>query len=253
MAVQHETELYKPLKLFFEEQGYEVKSEVRHCDLVGFRPDQTEPLIVEMKKTFNLALLLQGQARQKLSKEVYLAVERNRQKKGAHNQRWGEITQLCRRLGLGLITVTHYKTKKPFVEVLCRPEGTDSYAPRTIKTRVTRLTNEFRERSGDYNVGGSRGQKLVTAYREKALRIAEVMSRGGEQMSPREIRDQSGVGTAANILQHNYYGWFHRVSRGRYSLTPAGIAALEQYEQVTASHRQFAAAEDEEDTTLLID
>ncbi|RUT29202.1 hypothetical protein EJP77_15965 [Paenibacillus zeisoli] len=253
MAVQHETELYKPLKLFFEEQGYEVKSEVRHCDLVGFRPDQSEPLIVEMKKTFNLALLLQGQARQKLSKEVYLAVERNRQKKGAHNQRWSEITQLCRRLGLGLITVTHYKTKKPFVEVLCRPEGMESYGgPRPVKTRVTRLANEFRERSGDYNVGGSRGKKLVTAYREKALRVAEIMSRSGELMSPREIRDQSGVGTAANILQHNYYGWFLRVSRGRYSLTPAGAAALQQYEQVTASHRMFAAAA-EEDTTLHID
>ncbi|MNV66324.1 hypothetical protein D3C71_1590710 [compost metagenome] len=128
----------------------------------------------------------------------------------------------------------------------------DGYGPKPIKTRANRLANEFRERSGDYNVGGSRGQKLVTAYREKALRVAEVMSRGGEQMSPRQIRDQSGVGRAADILQRNYYGWFQRVSRGRYTLTPAGSAALQQYEEVTASHRQFAAAA-EEDTTLLID
>lgn len=242
MAVQLESELYKPLKLFFEDQGYEVKSEVRHCDLVGFRPGEDQPLIVEIKKTFNLALLLQGMERQKLSKEVYLAVEKNRQKKGAHNQRWGEITQLCRRLGLGLITVTHYKTKKPFVEVLCTPEETTGYGPRPVKTRLNRLANEFRERSGDYNVGGSHGQKLVTAYREKALRVAEVLARGGEHMSPREIRDQSGIGKTSDILQHNYYGWFIRISRGRYSLTPEGREALRKYEQVTASHKLFAAA-----------
>ncbi|WP_068619963.1 DUF2161 family putative PD-(D/E)XK-type phosphodiesterase [Paenibacillus tuaregi] len=250
MAVQHETELYKPLKLFFEAQGYEVKSEVRHCDLVGFRPGEEFPLIVEMKKTFNLALLLQGMQRQKLSKEVYLAVEKNRQKKGAHNQRWGEITQLCRRLGLGLITVTHYKTKKPFVEVLCTPEGTAVYGQKPMKARLNRLANEFRERSGDYNVGGSRGQKLVTAYREKALRVAEVMARSSGPMAPREIRDQSGVGRAADILQRNYYGWFVRIARGRYSLTPEGAAALRTYEQVTNSHRMFAAAGEPSEETI---
>ena len=54
MAVKHETELYAPLKAFFEERGYEIKSEVRHCDLVGYRPESDEPLIVEMKKSFNL-------------------------------------------------------------------------------------------------------------------------------------------------------------------------------------------------------
>lgn len=59
-----------------------IKSEVRHCDLVGVRPGSDEPLIVEMKKTFNLPLLLQGLERQRLSPEVYLAVERNRAKKG---------------------------------------------------------------------------------------------------------------------------------------------------------------------------
>lgn len=50
MAVQHETELYEPLKAFFEQRGYEIKGEVRHCDLVGVHPIESEPLIVEMKK-----------------------------------------------------------------------------------------------------------------------------------------------------------------------------------------------------------
>lgn len=244
MAVQHETELYAPLKAFFEARGYVIRSEVRHCDLVGIHPDQEAPLIVEMKKTFNLPLLLQGLERQKLSSEVYLAVERNRAKKGAHNQRWSELTVLCRKLGLGLITVTRYKTKSPFVEVLCSP-GDQVYtpAPKVVKARAARLLNEFNERSGDYNVGGSHGTKLVTAYRERALRIAMVLQAGGV-MSPREVRDISGVGTAAAILQRNYYGWFERVARGRYAMTPAGIAELQQYASVIANLPPAAAAQE---------
>lgn len=60
MAIKQETELYAPLKSFFERQGYDIKGEVRTCDLVGIREDEDQPLIVEMKKSFNLALLLQG-------------------------------------------------------------------------------------------------------------------------------------------------------------------------------------------------
>ncbi|WP_055108980.1 DUF2161 domain-containing phosphodiesterase [Paenibacillus ihumii] len=235
MAVQHETELYAPLKTFFEARGYVIRSEVRHCDLVGIHPDQEDPLIVEMKKTFNLSLLLQGLERQKLSSEVYLAVERNRAKKGAHNQRWSELSLLCRKLGLGLITVTHYKTKSPFVEVLCSPgDKILPPAPKVVKTRAARLLHEFHERSGDYNVGGSHGKKLVTAYRERALRVANALRAGGI-MAPREVRDSSGVGTAADILQRNYYGWFDRVARGRYALTPAGVKALQEYAAVIES------------------
>ncbi|MNJ70990.1 hypothetical protein D3C77_674870 [compost metagenome] len=63
-------------------------------------------------------------------------------------------------------------------------------------------------------------------------------------MSPRELRDISGVGTAAAILQHNYYDWFERISRGRYSLTPAGAKALQHYASVIESWAPAAAAEE---------
>ncbi|RCX17385.1 hypothetical protein DFP94_109109 [Fontibacillus phaseoli] len=244
MAVQHETELYAPLKAFFEERGYTIKSEVRHCDLVGISPGSEQPLIVEMKKTFNLALLLQGLERQKLSSEVYLAVERNRVKRGAHNQRWSEITILCRRLGLGLLTVTRYKTKPPFVEILCSPgDKVIVPSPKVIKARASKLLYEFNERSGDYNVGGSHGTKLVTAYREKALRVALALQAGGE-MAPREVRDRSGIGNAAAFLQRNYYGWFRRVARGRYALTEEGIEGIALYRGVADGWNQAASAAD---------
>lgn len=259
MAIKHEAELYAPLKAFFELNGYEVKGEVRNCDLVGMKDGADEPLIVEMKKTFNLALLLQGIERLKLTPYVYLAVEKSRAKKGAVNQRWSELTGLCGRLGLGLITVTFYKTKAPFVEVLCEPEMAVQKG-RTAIRRKERLLYEFRERSGDYNTGGVTRAKLVTAYREKTLRVAAAMNAAeAEQrsmheaapdgrelqekavpavppgISPTAVRDRSGVGSAADILQRNYYGWFRRVSRGRYVLTPAGVQALADYATVLKS------------------
>ncbi|NMO96011.1 DUF2161 family putative PD-(D/E)XK-type phosphodiesterase [Paenibacillus lemnae] len=264
MAIKHEAELYAPLKAFFEMRGYLIKGEVRDCDLVGVREDGQELMIAEMKKTFNLALLLQGLERLKMSPHVYLAVEKSRAKKGAVNQRWNEISSLCQRLGLGLVTVTFYKTKPPFVEVLCEPEA---YQPpsRGSSRKRERLLLEFRERSGDYNTGGVSRAKLVTAYREKALRVAAALAGISRDMpgapgkassaeadlaaldrtleappplgtAPAKIRDLSGVGNAAAILQRNYYGWFERIGRGRYVLTPEGRRALETYAAVLETH-----------------
>ncbi|HBU84093.1 MAG TPA: hypothetical protein DEF35_20980 [Paenibacillus sp.] len=233
MAVKYETELYSPVKAFFERRGYDVKAEVKHCDLVGVRSDQNEPLIVEMKKTFNLSLLLQGMQRLKLSPFVYLAVERNRSKRGAVNQRWGELSALCRQLGLGLITVTFYKTKSPLIDVLCEPAAQvhdlgGRTGVRKGSIRRQRLLKEFDERSGDYNTGGSTRRQLVTAYREKALRVASALRAQGEA-SPASLAKQTSVGSAAAILQKNYYGWFERLSRGRYVLTIKGVQALTEH------------------------
>ncbi|MEK3794975.1 DUF2161 family putative PD-(D/E)XK-type phosphodiesterase [Paenibacillus sp. FSL R7-0204] len=288
MAIKQETELYAPLKSFFERQGYDIKGEVRTCDLVGIREDEAQPLIVEMKKSFNLALLLQGIERLRLSPNVYLAVERVREKKGAVNQRWGELTGLCRRLGLGLITVVFYKTKAPLVEVLAEPGDAPPQARSAVRRRE-RLLYEFRERSGDYNTGGSTRVKLVTAYREKALRVALALqaleaeaaqaaglgggraalsgapdtaeaagetaaagtaaaagdaaagagpaaargrAEGARGVTPAALRKRSGVPGAAAILQKNYYAWFFRVQRGRYTLTAAGQTALIEYARI---------------------
>lgn len=233
MAIQYETELYSPVKTFFEQRGFDIKAEVKHCDLVGMKADQTDPLIVEMKKTFNLSLLLQGLQRLKISPLVYLAVERNRSKRGAVNQRWSELTALCRQLGLGLLTVTFYKTKAPLIDVLCEPtviSGTVRSLPVARKSgiRRQRLLKEFDERSGDYNTGGSTGRQLMTAYREKAIRVAAALRSSGES-SPAALARQTGVGSAAAILQKNYYSWFERISRGKYMLTVKGVEALTEH------------------------
>jgi hypothetical protein len=37
------------------------------------------------------------------------------------------------------------------------------------------------------------------------------------------------VPKAAKILRHDYYGWFERVERGVYALSPAGRRVLESF------------------------
>lgn len=257
MAVKHETELYPPIKAFFAERGFEVKAEIKGCDLVACHPGQPQPTIVEMKRIFTLPLLLQGIDRQKTGAAVWLAVERNRTKKGAHNQRFGEITTLCRRLQLGFITVTFYKTKAPLIEVWCEPgvpyasERTrvpspaseaagskEAYALAAAaggrKKGAARLLKEFAGRSGDYNVGGSTKRKLVTAYRERAIQCAMALSVHGPS-APKQVKQWTLCPDAGPMLRTNYYGWFRRLGVGRYELSPSGVEALQQYAEVVAA------------------
>lgn len=228
VAIQSETELYSPIKAFLEKLGYVVKSEIQRCDIVAIREDEEEPLIVELKKSFNLSLLIQGMNRLKITDKVYLAVEQSAKKRGPHHTKWGDIIQLCRMLGLGLLTVRFYKTKKPVIEVLCEPTP---YVPRQSKKRTALLLYEFRERSGDYNVGGSSKRKLVTAYREKALHCAHLLKAHGS-LSPKQLREMTANTGVGGILQKNFYGWFKRAERGVYELTPQGEEALGTYSGV---------------------
>lgn len=232
MAISREEELYGPIKQFFSNLGYEVKGEVRHCDLVAYSPSTDEMIIVELKKTFNLTVLLQALERQRLSDKVYVAIERNRPKKGAANQRFSDLSELCRRLSLGLMTVTFYKTKAPLIEVLCEPH--DSPIRRAKPKQANRLQLEFKERSGDYNVGGSQGTKLMTAYKEKALRIA-ICLKELEVAAPKDIVKYTSISQAPTMLRNNYYHWFEKVSRGKYKLSALGQSELPQYEHIITS------------------
>jgi len=234
VPIQSETELYAPVKGFFERLGYAVKGEVLNCDLVAMRGDEA-PVLVELKKSFNLPLVIQGMERKRRSERVYLAVEQNRNGKAPYGLRWSELVKLCRRLGLGLLVVRFYKTKPPVVEALCDPEP-DAPAPapggKLPSVKTVRLVREFQERSGDYNVGGSSKVKLVTAYREKALLCARCLHELGGTATIREVKERTGNPKAAALLQDDYYRWFQRVKRGSYALTPLGVEALGLYAHV---------------------
>ncbi|HAH96496.1 MAG TPA: hypothetical protein DHW84_07710 [Firmicutes bacterium] len=215
MAMKLESDLYLPVKQFLEQQGYEVKGEVKSCDLMAVRDEAI--LIVELKLHFNLTLVLQGVERQKLTPNVYLAIERPRQ---TFSKKWRQVIGLCRRLGLGLLTVAGSGAHE--VRVVCEPEP---FHPRINYRRRKMLNAEFAGRTGDVNTGGVNRQPVMTAYKEEAIRIATFLRRNGPSRL-KDIREEADSRKAASILQKNFYGWFVRETHGIYNLTAAGQAAL---------------------------
>lgn len=210
-----EAELYPPVKAFLEAQGYEVKAEIGACDLMAVR-GQEPPVVVELKVSFSLGLVLQGVARQALFDDVYLAVPLGPKGWGL---RYRDIVALCRRLGLGLLAV-----RDGVVEPHLDPAP---YQPRKNAVRAGRLLREFSRRVGDPNTGGTTGVKRMTAYRQDALRCLAVLAAGTARA--RDVAAASGVERAAVLLRDDHYGWFERVARGVYQLTPVGQAALSDH------------------------
>ena len=72
-----ETDLYPPIKAWLQGQGFEVKAEVGALDVMACRAGE-DPVIVELKLGFSLALLQQAVARQRVSDWVYVCVPRGR-------------------------------------------------------------------------------------------------------------------------------------------------------------------------------
>ncbi len=205
-----ETDLYLPVKRFLEAQGYAVKGEIRECDVVAVRGDEP-PLIVELKKAFSLQLLLQATDRQVVTDAVYIAIIPPKRRM------YADMLKLCKRLGLGVLIVTD-----DHVEALCDPAP---YKPRQIASRRTMLLKEFAHRIGDTTPGGSARAPRMTAYRQQALRCAVFIAHNGPS-KPAVIRKEAHAAKAPAILQADVYGWFVRVERGIYSLSPKGEAAL---------------------------
>lgn len=66
-----ETSLYPAVKRFLEAAGFDVKGEVKGCDVVAVRPgDPLTLTIVEMKLGVTLDLLLQVTDRMRAADEV---------------------------------------------------------------------------------------------------------------------------------------------------------------------------------------
>lgn len=224
-----ETDLYQPLKRFLECQGYSVKGEVSNCDIVAVRGDE-ELVIIELKTTFSLQLVLQGIRRQSMTDHVYLAfaVHKGHSEATIWRRQYRDILKLCRMLGLGLITVHFNKSECRAIETHLDPAP---YRPRKSKNRRATLLREFQRRIGDPNKGGTSKRPIVTAYRQDALRCACFLDRDGPSRAV-VVKTQTGVDRAPRILLNDHYGWFQRIARGTYALTPNGKRALDNYADV---------------------
>ncbi|ASM73201.1 MULTISPECIES: DUF2161 domain-containing phosphodiesterase [Roseobacteraceae] len=216
MNVPRETDLYPPVKTFLEAQGYVVKAEVGAADVVAVRGGEP-PVIVELKLGFSLALVHQCVARLAVSDDVYMAVARGQGKRFARTLK--EMTTLARRLGLGLMTV---RISDGLVEVQCDPVP---YTPRKSKKRQGKLLREFARRQGDPNDGGQTRVGLVTAYRQDAVKLAMYLYEAGACKGA-DVARETGVARATTMMRDDHYGWFEKVDKGIYGLTPKGAQAV---------------------------
>lgn len=213
MGKPAETDLYAPIKTWLEAMGYEVKGEVAAADVVAVR-GADDPVVVELKTGFSLALLQQAVARQMITDQVYVAVPRWTGKAGWRAFK-GNVG-LCKRLGVGVLSV---RLSDGFVQPHCDPV---EFKPRKSKPRQARLMKEFMARAGDPNSGGSRGQ-ITTAYKQDAMRCVEYLLKHGPSRGA-EVARATGVMRATRIMADNHHGWFFRVARGIYSVSDAGTA-----------------------------
>jgi hypothetical protein len=214
-----ETSLYLPVKTFLEEAGYSVKGEIGGCDLVGLSEgDPTVVVVCELKLSFNLELILQAVDRASVADEVWIAARVSARGRGRESDK--RYRDLCRRLGFGMLGISDAGEVSVIV-------GSVTPMPRTNPKRRSRLMREHQKRKGDPAVGGSTRTPLMTAYRQQALGCASALVAGPLKM--RDIRAQ--VPEAGKILQGNVYGWFERLERGVYGLTPAGHEALARWQR----------------------
>jgi hypothetical protein len=216
-----ETDLYLPVKGLLESQGYEVKGEIGAVDVMAVR-DGEDPIIVELKTGVSLSLFHQAIERQAITDAVYVAVPHNPGKVFYSSLK--RNTSLCRRLGLGLITV---RLKDNLVQIHCDP---GPYNPRKSKPKKARLLKEFAKRVGDPNQGGATRQGLITAYRQDALRCAQTLQENGP-LKAALVAKTCNVEKARQIMADDHYGWFEKISLGIYALTPNGVSALSEYEK----------------------
>lgn len=232
-----ETDLYAPIRAFLEEAGYAVQAEVQDCDIAAVRDG--ELLIVELKRAFNLKLVYQAIERQALTEQVFVAIPRP--KKGAREKAWRDMLRLLKRLELGLLTVA-LDSPMQTVEVILEPA--DSPVRKNRKKR-DKLQTEWENRRLDGNIGGMNRRKILTAYREKCIRIACLLEKEG-QLSAAELRAH-GI-EESGLPARNYDKWFRRVEKGVYALSEKGRAALDaaEYAKAVAFYRAEWAAWREE-------
>lgn len=214
-----ETDLYAPIKLLLEGQGYSVKSEIGSADVVAVR-DADDPVIVELKTGFSLSLFHQAIDRQSLTDTVYIAVPHGTGRPFSKSIRNNKA--LCRRLGLGLITV---RMKDGHVVVHIDPAP---YKPHQSKQKKARLLREFAKRVGDPNTGGATRRGLMTAYRQDALLCVKILHETGPAKGA-QIAQITNIENATRLMGNNHYGWFERVQFGVYTLSPKGLDTVNEY------------------------
>lgn len=228
MEKLRESDLYGPVRDCLEGLGYEVKGEVGGCDIAALRDG--ELIVVELKRGFTLELVYQAIDRQRIADGVYVAVPLP--KRGYASPRVREMTSLCRRLELGLIFVGFTAGGIGQVDVAVHPK--EASAPRRDRKRRLAVIREHEGRTGSVNTGGVARKKILTVYKEQALRVARLLRDRGP-MRAEDVKKAGGPPNTGAILGRNVLGWFDREpdpggSRYLYRPNRKALDALAEYE-----------------------
>ncbi len=116
---------------------------------------------------------------------------------------------MIKKLELGLIFVS-VRGSHSFAEIAFDPT---EFKPTTRDYRKRReILTEINGRTIDTNTGGVTNTKIITAYTEQCIHIACILDMYGD-LSPKRIKEISGIDRAYNILRMNVYGWFYNVKK----------------------------------------
>ena len=228
MGKLRESDLYGPVRDYLEGLGYEVRGEVRSCDIAAVRDG--ELIVVELKTGFTLELIYQALDRQRFADGVYVAVPLPR--RGYTDPRLKDMQSLCRRLELGLIFIGFTTKGVPQLDVYLHPK--EASTPRINRKRRLAVLREHGGRTGSANTGGVTRTKILTAYKEQALLVARILRDNGPLLA-QAVKKLGGPPNTAAILGRNPLRWFTRTresgeTRYTYQVNRQGLEALEQYE-----------------------
>lgn len=217
-----ESELFEPIKKYFEENGWTGDGEVEGIDL--YLEKDGLSTAVELKKTLDFKAVQQAALDQKTCDFVYIGIFSPRD---LYSRSGKDKLYLLKRLGIGLLCVSPRSGK---VEPVNDPVVSElSNFQKHHRDKAQAIKTELRNRRVKNNTGGVNKTKLMTAYREESLLVLKSLCSLGGRGTCRQLRELTGNLKSTNILYMNYYGWFENISKGVYGVTDAGLKALDEY------------------------
>lgn len=235
-----ETDLYPPIRTLFVNKGFDVRGEVKDCDITAVKEDQL--VVIELKLSLTVDLLIQAAKRQRLTDQVYIAIPRP---KNLRSKRWADVCHLLRRLELGLIIVS-FSGKNRKAEIVFDPTSFDiERSRRQNKRKRDGVMNEFKGRTSDQNIGGSSRTKLMTAYKENCIQIGAFLHTYGP-LSAKQLTQMGTGPKTSSILNKNFYAWFERIKRGTYSISEKGQKEIKEHQELVNFYLKKYNVEGEE-------
>ncbi len=194
-----------------------MKGEVCGCDIVAVREGASLLLaIVELKRGFNLELLLQAVDRMRPADEVWVAVPLTRRGR----DRDPRVRRLCRLIGLGLMAVDAAHGR---VEILAEP---GPYKPRSDQRRRTPPAHRAFASPGRSHAGRLDPRAGDDGLSPTRTRLRRRFARRGR---PARVICASLPPMPAEFCCATSMAGSSALHPGRYRLTALGEAALQRW------------------------